>query len=119
MKYVVLRDMNIRASEPKVVDYYDRKARKRITNDAGDLHAGDTVEVSETITNERFETWGRYSGVTGAGKALWVIIRDSNRIFMIPSVEGDAPGAPVDTLSRLMARLEKLEAWAKTQGYEG
>ena len=105
-EYIVISKVKIRR-EPKIVEYHEDK--KFITNQVGLLDIGTKRTVYETITDAMNVTWGRVSESDAAGISQWVCIKGLNREYMKlvqPIPEYD-----------FLTRIDKLEAWAKSQGY--
>lgn len=100
--YEVISDVKIRR-EPRIVE-------GRFTNQVGLLKTGTQRKVYSIMTQKDNSTWGRVSQSDAAGIAEWACIEGLNRVFMrfIKPLEEEG----VDRLSR-------LEAWARTMGYNG
>lgn len=126
--YEAQADVNIRR-EPRVVEY--KVAGKFITNRVGAINVGTQRIIFSLLTNDKGETWGRVSEADSAGIAEWVCVQNLNRRFMKPissAVEvtapsGDAVDALLDEIEKRIAafdaRLDALEAWARSQGFKG
>lgn len=103
--YEATSTVNIRR-EPRIVE--GKVDGKFISNRVGQIGLGTQRQIYSVLTNEKNETWGRVSEADSAGIAEWICIKSLNREFMRLIFE-----AP----SNLEARLNALEAWARTQGF--
>lgn len=109
--YEAASDVYIRR-EPRIVEY--KVGRGIITNIVGFLNAGKQRMIYSFYTDKNNATWGRVSEADAAGVSEWVCVQNVNRVFMRPVVNEPLPstGTPFE-------RLDRLEAWARSQGYKG
>ena len=105
--------VNIRR-EPRIVDI--KIGGVWVTNQVGRIDAGTRRFLDSFITNKDNSTWGRVSEADSAGISEWICVQNINRVFMKPVDGGVVVPPPTGDLEN---RLFRLEAWARTQGYNG
>jgi hypothetical protein len=110
MIYEAISDVNIRR-EPRIIEINQTK-NNLLTNRVGMLSAGTQREVFSIITDKNNDTWGRISQADGAGKAEWVCIANTNRVFM-RKIEIPEP------VHSIFEWADAIDAWARNQGYKG
>lgn len=107
--YKVISAVRIR-KEPRVVEWLDEKKQVK-TNQIGSMPFGRIVKVIDVVTDSANQSWGQVTDADATGTAGWICLKSINRT-LVELIAEEQPG------NGILARLEKLEAWAKTRGYQ-